>query len=195
MKKYQQKFRRVKDEMCRWDELQSRLISQFSNASSIIQRLQVIQDCRNYGALKCVEDIENAVLAKQMESLQTILLSINKTMEEFHGIVSSLEKIVRDSRQLVKAGSSQPTAKQLKQRVGVKPTLAECLDGLRLLEEMHQSEYLLKLSVVSALPALALKPSESGDLVALQQLLVDQPNIPREEVQFIYDIVFAEEIS
>ncbi|KAL0324853.1 UNVERIFIED_CONTAM: hypothetical protein Sradi_5054600 [Sesamum radiatum] len=182
VKKYQQKFRRVKDEMSRWEELQSRLISQFSNSSSIIQRLQVIQDSRNYGALKCVEGIENAVLAKQMESLQTILLSVNKTMEEFHGIVSSLEKIVRDSRQLVKAGSSQPTAKQLKQRVGLKPTLADCLDGLRLLEEMHRSEYLLKLSVVSALPALALKPSESGDLVALQQLLIDQPNIPREEV-------------
>ncbi|KAL0352521.1 UNVERIFIED_CONTAM: hypothetical protein Scaly_1640800 [Sesamum calycinum] len=144
---------------------------------------EVIQDSRNYGALKCVEGIENAVLAKQMESLQTILLSVNKTMEEFHGIVSSLEKIVRDSRQLVKAGSSQPTAKQLKQRVGLKPTLADCLDGLRLLEEMHRSEYLLKLSVVSALPALALKPSESGDLVALQQLLIDQPNIPREEVK------------
>ncbi|KAL0361864.1 UNVERIFIED_CONTAM: hypothetical protein Sradi_3870900 [Sesamum radiatum] len=140
VKKYQQKFRRLKDEMSRWDELQSRLISQFSNASSIIQRLQVIQDSRNYGALTCVEGIENAVLAKQMESLQTILVSINKTTEEFHGIVSSLEKIVRDSRQLVKAGSSQLTTKQLKQRVGLKPTLADCLDGLRLLEEMHQSE-------------------------------------------------------
>ncbi|KAI3465460.1 hypothetical protein Pfo_022123 [Paulownia fortunei] len=195
VKKYQQKFRKIKDEMCRWEELQSRLISQFSNASSIIQRLQVIQDSKNYGALKCVEGIENAVLAKQMESLQSILISLNKTMEEFHGVVSSLEKIVRDSRQLAKVGSAQPTAKQLKQRVGIKPTLADCLDGLRLLEEMHQSEYLLKLSVVSALPALALKPSASGDLGALQQLLVDQPNIPREEVQFIYDIVFAEEIS
>lgn len=41
VKKYQQKFRKIKDEMSRWEELQSRLISQFSNASSIIQRLQV----------------------------------------------------------------------------------------------------------------------------------------------------------
>ena len=36
MKKFQQKCRRARDEMDRWDELQSRLISQFVNASSII---------------------------------------------------------------------------------------------------------------------------------------------------------------
>ncbi|KAH6814998.1 Pentatricopeptide repeat superfamily protein [Perilla frutescens var. frutescens] len=183
VKKYQQKFRKIKEEMSRWEELQSLLMAQFSNVSSIIQRLQVIQDSRNYGALRCVEGIEGAVLAKQMDSLQTGFISINNTMKEFCKIVSSLEKAVRDSKQLVKVGSAQLTAKQLKQRVGVKPTLADCLEGLRLLEEMHQSEYLLKLSVVSALPVLALKPSASasGDLGVLQQLLVDQPNIPREE--------------
>ena len=41
VKKYQQKFRKVRDETKRWDELQSRLLSQFRNASSIIERLQV----------------------------------------------------------------------------------------------------------------------------------------------------------
>ncbi|KAL8456928.1 hypothetical protein ACS0TY_034960 [Phlomoides rotata] len=195
VKKYQQKFRKIKDETSRWEELQSRLISQFSNVSSIIQRLQVIQDSQSYGALKCVEGIVDAVLVKQMDSLQAIFISMNKTMEEFHGIVSSLEKVVRDSRQLIKVGSTQQTVKQLKQRIGIKPTLANCLDGIKLLQEMHQSEYHLKLSVVSALPALALNPSGSGDLGALHQLLVDQPNIPREEVQNIYDMIFAEEIS
>ncbi|XP_075475215.1 uncharacterized protein At5g43822 isoform X2 [Primulina tabacum] len=159
IKKYQQKFRKVKAELSRWDELQIRLTSQFSNAASIIQRLQVIQDSGNYGILKCVEGIEDAVLGKQMESLQTILLSMNNTLEEFRGVVSSLEKIVHDSRQLDGAGSSQSTAKQLRQRIGIKPSLEDCLDGLRLLEDMHEAEYLLKLSVVSALPALALKPS------------------------------------
>ncbi|KAK4489895.1 hypothetical protein RD792_000542 [Penstemon davidsonii] len=190
VKKYQQRFRRIKDEMGRWEELQSRLISQFFNASSIIQRLQVILDSRNYGVLKSIEGIDDAVLRKQMDSLQTILLSINKTMEEFRGVVSMIEKMVRDSRQIVGGGS----AKQLKQQIGLKPTLEDCLSGLRILEEMHKSEYRLKLSVVSALEDLALKPKAIGDLSALQQLLVDQPNIPREEVQCIYEIIFAEEI-
>ncbi|XP_042051464.1 uncharacterized protein At5g43822-like [Salvia splendens] len=195
VKKYQRQFRKIKGEISRWEELRSRLISQFSNASSIIQRLQAIQNSQNYGTLGCVEGIEGVVLAKQMDSLQTIIININSTMKEFGGIVSSLEKVVRDSKQLAKVGSAQMTGKQLKLQIGVKPTIAYCIEGLRLLEEMHRSEYLLKLSIVSALPALALKPSASADLGALQQLLVDQPNIPQEEVQHIYNIIFAEEIS
>ncbi|CDP11407.1 unnamed protein product [Coffea canephora] len=195
VKKYQQKFRKVKEEMGRWEELQSRLISQFTSASAIIQRLQLLQDSKKYGALQCVQGIQDAVLAKQLESLQTILLSMNKTLEDFRGVSSSLEKVVRDGRQLVKGGSAVATAKQLQQRVGVKPSLADCLEGLRLLSEMHHSEYLLKSSVISALAKVSLTPSASNDLNALQQLLVDQPNIPREEVHGIFDIIFAEEIS
>ncbi|PSS23957.1 hypothetical protein CEY00_Acc08814 [Actinidia chinensis var. chinensis] len=193
VKKYLQKFRKVKEEMNRWDELQSRLLSQFRNASFIIERLQVVQNPKSYGALKFIGGIEDMLLRKQMESLETILLSANKTLEEFHGIVIFLEKSLRDGRQLVKGGSIQATPKQLQQRIGIKPSLADCLDGLSLLHEIHQSEYLLKSSIISALSGLALKLS-SSDLGALQQLLVDQPNVPKEEVQFIFDIVFAEEI-
>nr|GMD58522.1 uncharacterized protein At5g43822-like [Ipomoea batatas] len=101
--------------------------------------------------------------------------------EGFHSIVLSFEKIVRDSRQQVKGGSAQPTVKQLQQRIGIKPSLADCLDGLTILSEMHQSEYRLKLSLVSATSTLALKPSVTDDLSVLQQLLVDQPNIPKDE--------------
>ncbi|OIT03938.1 PREDICTED: uncharacterized protein At5g43822-like [Nicotiana attenuata] len=195
VKKYQQRFRKVKEEMDTWNDLQSRLLSQFTNASSIIQRLQVLQDSKNYGALRCVEGIEEAILLKQMDSLQTILLSMNQTLEKFRSVMLSLEKMVRDGRQLVKGGSTQVTVKQLQQRIGIKPSIADCLDGLKLLCEMHQSEYRLKLSVISAVSAVALKPSATDDLGALQQLLVDQPNIPKEEVQFIFDIIFAEEMA
>ncbi|XP_056177253.1 uncharacterized protein At5g43822 isoform X2 [Syzygium oleosum] len=174
VRKFQQKFKRVREEMDRWGELQVRLVSQFRNASSIMDRLQVIRDGKNYGTLKSVGGIGEAVWTKQMESLEATLLSMRKTMEEFHGVVMSLEKIHRDGKQLVKGGSRQPSVKHLQQRVGVKPCLQDCLDGLMILYEMHCSD--------------------ASDLHALQQLLVDQPNIPKEEVQFIYDIIFAEEI-
>ncbi|XP_060673351.1 uncharacterized protein At5g43822 isoform X2 [Ziziphus jujuba] len=137
VKKYQQRFRRARDEMDRWANLQSRLILQFTSSSSIIQRLQVLRDSKNYGCLNNIGDIKDAVLTKQMESLQSILLSMKKTLEEFHGVVLRLEKIHRDGRQMMRGGSSQPSLKQLKQRVGVKPSLADCLDGLMLLHEMH----------------------------------------------------------
>ncbi|EPS66813.1 hypothetical protein M569_07963, partial [Genlisea aurea] len=154
----------------------------------------VIQDSSNYGALKSVQGIEDAILAKQIESLQKILLSIGKTMDEFHAVVSSLGKIVRDGRQLIGVGSSQLTARQLKQRIGLNPSISCCLDGLKQLEEMHRSEYLLKKSIVSSLRVLALKPSGSDSITALQQLLVDQPNIPAEQVTSILDVRFAFEI-
>ncbi|GLT54321.1 hypothetical protein SLA2020_275280 [Shorea laevis] len=77
-----------------WDDLQSRLLSQFRNASSIIERLQVLQDSKYYSALNCVDDIIDAVLRKQMESLEIILVSMKITMEEFHGIVLSIKRFM-----------------------------------------------------------------------------------------------------
>lgn len=40
----------------------------------------MIGDCNNYGNLKSVDGIVDAVVRKQLESLQTILLSMNKTL-------------------------------------------------------------------------------------------------------------------
>ncbi|KAG7022770.1 hypothetical protein SDJN02_16506, partial [Cucurbita argyrosperma subsp. argyrosperma] len=185
VKKYQQRFRKFKDEMDRWDELQVRLISQFTNASSIIGRLQVLQDPNNYGSLSGMDGIVDALLAKQMES------------EELGNTVRSMEKIYRDGKQLIKGGSNQPSTKQLQQRVGLKPSLDDCLNGLRLLCDMHRSEYHLKESMVSALPELFWKPRNHSaqDLSSLQQLLVDQPNIRKEEVEFIFDTILVPEAS
>ena len=42
VKKFQSKFRKVREAMSRWDKLQSCLISQFRNAFHIVDRLQVI---------------------------------------------------------------------------------------------------------------------------------------------------------
>ncbi|GJY30393.1 RNA cyclase family protein [Tanacetum coccineum] len=193
VKKYQQKFKRVQDDMDRWDDLQSRLVSQFRNASSIIGRLQLLEDPKKYGSLKNLDNVKEGILTKQMESLQTIILSMTKTLQDLNSVVFSLAKAYRDAKQQLKGGSVQISVKQLNNRIGIKPTLADCLEGLRLLHEMYQSEYLLKSSVFSALNSLALKPSVS-DLHALEQLLVDQPNLPKDEVQSIYDIIFAEEI-
>ncbi|CAJ1960230.1 unnamed protein product [Sphenostylis stenocarpa] len=194
VKKFQSKFRKVREEINRWDELQSYLISQFRNASHIVDRLQLLQNSNNHGVLNCVSGMRDALLEKQIESLRNILVSMRKTLEEFHCIVLSLDKIHRDSRQLVKGGSSQLNKKQLQQQVGMKPSLNYCLDSLMFIHEIYNSEYLLKSSLISALSEMALKNSAS-DLGALQQLLFDQPNVQTEEVQFVFDMIFAEELS
>lgn len=192
VKKFQSKFRKVREEMNKWNELQSCLISQFRNASHIVERLQVLQNSNNYGVLNCVSGTRDALLEKQFESFRNILVSMRKTLEEFHCIVLSLDKIHHDSRQLVKGSYSHLTMKQLQQQVGIKPTLIYCLDSLIFIHEIYNSEYLLKSSLISALSEMALKPSGS-DLGALQQLLVDQPNLHTEEVQLVFDKVFVEE--
>ncbi|XP_058098144.1 uncharacterized protein At5g43822-like isoform X2 [Magnolia sinica] len=190
VKKYQQKYRRVREEMCRWDELQSRFLSQFRNASSIIQRLPVLDDSRSYGELTCVHGMREVLLGKQMETLEIIFRSIRETLKEFHGIVISLEKTVRDGKQLLKGGSMRPTMHQMQLRVGIRPSLADCVDGLRSLYDMHLAEYTLKSSTISALSPQTLH-SSGGDLSALHQLLADQPNIPKEEVYLLQCSLFS----
>ncbi|KAG6513806.1 hypothetical protein ZIOFF_024143 [Zingiber officinale] len=221
MRKVQQKYKKLREEMGRWDELQSGLLSHFHSASSIIDRLRVsffsvlhivknfivcmaekalsryfhhiqqllLSDMNNYGALRGIPGIKEALLGKQMDTLQMVFCSMREKMEEFHAVVLSLEKIARDANQLVKGGSAL-TPQQMKLQIGLWPSLDYCLEGLRTIYEMHQSEYTLKLSLVTSL---TLK-STSAEIAAMNQLLVDQPNIPKDQVQAIFDRIFAEEI-
>ncbi|TYI64010.1 hypothetical protein E1A91_D09G056500v1 [Gossypium mustelinum] len=93
-------------------------------------------------SLNCVGGMEAAVMQKQMDSLQTILLSMKNTMEDFRGVVLSLEKLQYDGKQLAKGSSNHKNKKQLQHRIGVKPTLTNCIDGLVLLHEIYHDEQL-----------------------------------------------------
>uniref|UniRef100_A0A6V7QVM0 Uncharacterized protein n=1 Tax=Ananas comosus var. bracteatus TaxID=296719 RepID=A0A6V7QVM0_ANACO len=148
IRKFQQRYRRVRDEMGRWDELQSGLLSQFSNASSIIGRLQVLGDSKNYGGLRCVPAIREALLGKQMETLERIFCSMRET---FYAVLQYVngETGMRLNRQ------SFPPCR------GIAGKLTSLI---------------------------------SSDIAALHQLLMDQPNIPKDEVQSIFDIIFADEV-
>ena len=59
--------------------------------------------------------------------------------EKLNGVARALNKALRDTNQMVRGGSAL-TAKQMQLQVGILPTIAECLDGLRTLCEMHQAE-------------------------------------------------------
>ncbi|CAI9271054.1 unnamed protein product [Lactuca saligna] len=94
VKKFQQKFKRVKDDMDKWDNLHAQLVSQFRNASSIIGRLQLLESPKNYGSLKNLDNIKNTIFTKQMESLQKILLSMTKTLYD-HQVANSPVSLCR----------------------------------------------------------------------------------------------------
>lgn len=191
VKKYEQKYRKAREEMDKWDALQLRLLKQFQNAAAIIDRLKVLGDKENYGVLKGFSHITKELPAKQVESLEIIFISMRSNLDEFNKVVKSLKKIWQDGCHLLKGETLQPTLQQMQMRVGLRPSLSDCLDGLKALYEMHLSEYLLKVSIISALSY----DSRAGDVAALQVVLADQPNIPTSEVQFIFNIIFAEEIS
>ncbi|XP_039826239.1 uncharacterized protein At5g43822-like isoform X2 [Panicum virgatum] len=150
---------------------------------------KVLGEDKNYGALRSVPNIPEDLMGKQIENLELMFVSMRETLERLNGIVRALNKALRDTNQMVRGGSAL-TAKQMQLQVGILPTIAECLDGLRTLCEMHQAEFALKSSVISLLTW----KSSSSDIAALRQLLVDQPNIPKDEVQSIFDIIFADEI-
>ncbi|KAJ3698509.1 hypothetical protein LUZ61_002214 [Rhynchospora tenuis] len=190
MRKLQQRYRRALEEMEKWDEQQSYLLSSFANASSIIGRLQVLGESKNYGSLQNVTGIKEALLAKQLDSLETYFFQMRLSLKEFHEIVKSLDKIARDANQIVKSGSS-PTSKQMQLRVGIWSSLKDCLDGLKSIRDMHQDEFALKSAIISSLSW----KSSSAEIADFRRLLIDQPNIPKHEVQTILDLVFSDEIS
>jgi len=78
-------------------------------------------------------------MGKQIENLELMFVSMRETLERLNGIVRALNKALRDTNQMVRGGSAL-TAKQMQLQVGILPTIAECLDGLRTLCEMHQAE-------------------------------------------------------
>uniref|UniRef100_A0A0A9DA37 Uncharacterized protein n=1 Tax=Arundo donax TaxID=35708 RepID=A0A0A9DA37_ARUDO len=189
VRKVQQRVRKAREEMDRWDDLNSRLLSQFSNAARVIARLPEFGEDKSYGVLRGVPGVRDDLLGKQMEVLELIFVSMRETLEKFNDIAKALSKALRDTNQMVRGGSAL-TAKQMQLQVGILPTIAECLNGLRTLCEMHQAEFALKSSIISLLTW----KRSSSDIAALCQLLEDQPNIPKDEVQSIFDIIFADEI-
>ncbi|WVZ62182.1 hypothetical protein U9M48_011956, partial [Paspalum notatum var. saurae] len=160
VRKVQRRVSKTREDMSRWDDLNTILLAQFSNSSAIISRIQMLRENKNYGPLLGVPNIRDDLVGKQLERLEQIFVSIRETLEKFNGVVKDLNKALHDTSQMVRGGSAL-TAKQMQLQVGILPTISECLDGLRTLCEMHQDD--------------------SSDIAVLHQLLVDQPNIPKDE--------------
>ncbi|KAF7021281.1 hypothetical protein CFC21_034255 [Triticum aestivum] len=169
--------------------LNSAAVMGFEKSSKCSTRFTVLGDAKNYGVLRCVPNFREDLLGVQMESLELIFVSMREALEEFSGIAKGLSKVLRDTNQMVRGGLAF-NAKQLQLQVGILPTIADCLGGLQTLSDMHQAEYALKSSIISLLTW----KSSSSEIAAMRQLLVDQPNIPKDEVQSIFDIIFADEI-
>nr|CAB3495215.1 unnamed protein product [Digitaria exilis] len=139
VRKVQQRVRKVQEEMDLWDNFNSRLLTNFNRATLVIGRLKVIGEDKDYGSLRGVDNIREDLMGKQIEILELLFVSLRETLEKLNGVVKALNKALRDTTQMVRGGSAL-TAKQMQLQVGLLPTIAECLDGLRILCEMHQAE-------------------------------------------------------
>ncbi|MCO5554050.1 hypothetical protein L7F22_007576 [Adiantum nelumboides] len=107
--------------------------------------------------------------------------------KDFERIKDAFKRLWHESSQLLRAEKLQSTSSQAQQRFGLGPSLNECIEGLENLFIMHRDEYQLKVACVNALAY----NSSSNDVSALQSILADQPSIPPDEAQFIFDFFYA----
>lgn len=187
LRKFGQKYKRAREAVDKWDSLQAHLLNLFSNAVGILERLPVIVDGENYGVLKNVDGMINHLPAKQVQSMECIFAALQRTLDDLARVKDALEKAWSESCQLLKAEKLQPTSMQAQQRFSLGPSLNECVKGLEELFVMHRDEFYLKVSIVSALSY----NSRLADAVAMQTVLAEQPNIPLDEVRFIFDFFYA----
>lgn len=183
-RKLAQKYKRAKEETDKWNDLQTHFLGLFSNAVLILERLPILTNSSNYGVL---EGISKDLIAKQLETLETLFIALQKTLRDFEKLKDSFKRLSHESCQLLKAEKLQSTSTQAQQRFGIGPSLNECIQGLENLFTMHRDEYQLKVASVDALSY----NSSSNDMAALQSILADQPSIPPDEVKFIFDLFFA----
>ncbi|GJN10068.1 hypothetical protein PR202_ga28129 [Eleusine coracana subsp. coracana] len=97
----QQRLRKVREEMERWDDINTRLVDEFSQATAVISRLQVLGEDKNYGVRGVVAGIREDVVGQQMEVLELIFVAMGVTLENLNGISKTLNKALRDTNQMV----------------------------------------------------------------------------------------------
>eukprot|EP00250_Pteridium_aquilinum_P012146 c20534_g1_i1 orf=345-932(-) len=187
LRKFGQKYKKAKEEADKWNNLQTQFLGLFGNAVTILERLPMLMDTNNFGALKEVQGMVKDLPAKQLETLESLFIALHKTLNDFARIKDAFKRLWLESSQLLKAEKLKSTSNQAQQRFGLGPSLNECIEGLENLFVMHRDEYQLKVASVNALTY----KSSPVNMVAMQSILADQPSIPPDEVKFIFDFFDA----
>ncbi|XP_024514928.1 uncharacterized protein At5g43822-like [Selaginella moellendorffii] len=183
VKKYEQRYKRANECVARWNTSQGKLLGLFSNAAAVIQRFPLLL------SRDCFEELEGRddLVGKQAESLEKILSIMRETLLDLEDVCKDFEKLWRDAANLLKNEKPKPTRQQVQQRFGSRPSLEDCVSGLKDLYAMHRDEYALKADIISSLTY----DTKANDIVAMQTVLADQPNLPPDEVETIFNMVFA----
>lgn len=187
VKKYEQWYRRALDQHNKWQIHQSELLKQFANATAIIERLPVLLNSKNYGVLEKLPMIQKTLQASQIFDLERIRRLMQSTLVEMEKIAKSFEKLERDGAGLLV--TEKFTKEQFEERVGSRPSLNICTGGLHNLYIMHRDELKLKVGIISSLHY----ESRSEDLRDFERVLRDQPNLPPDEVEQIFERVLGDE--
>mmetsp|Transcript_29330 Transcript_29330/g.56297 ORF Transcript_29330/g.56297 Transcript_29330/m.56297 type:complete len:194 (+) Transcript_29330:384-965(+) len=176
--KYQSLYGKAREILLSWDATQALALALISNAANVIERLPALTAIINYGNLQAMPEVAEAVLSKQMESLESTLQRMQAQLTEFMQYCLQLERIAQEGRQFLQGIHPAPPMGGCTRR-GASPSIAECQEGLDDLWHMHRDEWAVKKELIAAIRW----DSSEAELSQIQIIFRAQPNIPPDCVQ------------
>ncbi|KIZ06064.1 hypothetical protein MNEG_1895 [Monoraphidium neglectum] len=158
-----------------WGSLHARSAAGLATAVNILGRLQALQDASHFEALGCSKEVQEEVLAKQLQALHAALASVHAALSEMQAPVRELERAALEA---AKRGAAMPLAAAA-QRRGPEPSAAEVVEALQDAWRMCRDELVLKQTAVG----LVTLDASPGDTAALLACYEAQPNIDQPRLE------------
>eukprot|EP00879_Flechtneria_rotunda_P028400 GHRR01030507.1.p1 GENE.GHRR01030507.1~~GHRR01030507.1.p1 ORF type:complete len:175 (+),score=44.48 GHRR01030507.1:52-576(+) len=146
----------------KWHNLHDVCIQAFSLANNICERLEQ-------------PNLQEAVVRKQLASLDKALAVIRDRHEALRGVVRDMERLYVDANHKLSA-SRQLWAHTA--HTGPRPSALECIEALHDMWLMCRDELMLKVAAVGLI-AISMP---AADMAALFHCYADQPNLERDKI-------------
>lgn len=152
-----------------WNSLHARSAAALNTAVHILARLQPLGVPRHYEALGCGADVQQEVLARQLQAFDAALAAVHSSLAQMASAVRELERSALEAARRASTLSLAATT----QRRGPEPSAAEVVEVLQDAWRMCRDEWILAQAAVGVLK-LSSTREEADALLAIYQA---RPNV------------------